>query len=142
MEWMVDFARIVRESTLKRLGQVKAEDRSWRAGAGAWSFAEVLAHLIEVDRWLLERLDGKAVPDVEPHPGTGARMDWDQGIAEFQRLGRERRRRIGRLIGTDLAATAPGGIDGFTLWELTFRRTLDHEIHHRGGLQLMLRYGA
>ena len=155
--WLAEFARQVRESTLKRLAQVRPEDRGWSPGEGIMSFADTLRHLIEVDRWLLDRLDGKTEADVQPCPGAGGGLDWQAAMAEFRQLGQRRQERILGYSSADLTAVsfaaAPGdggpaggaaaGM-GTPLWMLLLRRGLDHEIHHRGELQLMLmlRYGA
>jgi uncharacterized damage-inducible protein DinB len=144
--WLGTFARQVRQSTLKRLAQVHPEDRRWRPAAGTLSFADTLAHLIEVDRWVFDRLDGRCPPDIEPSTCAGDAIDWERSLAEFIRLGEDRAERTARLSLGDLTAVRPGGPAGtdMPVWELLLRRSLDHEIHHRGELQLMLmiRYGA
>jgi uncharacterized damage-inducible protein DinB len=99
-----------------------------------------------VDRWLFERLAGNRIPAIEPSPGAADGLDWDTAIGEFQQLGLRREQCILRFTHEDLATVrfkGAHGDEGLSLWELLCRRSLDHEIHHRGELQLMLmlRYG-
>ena len=157
LAWLAELARQVRDSTVKRLARVRPEDRGWRPGSGIMSFADMLKHLVDVDRWLLERLDGRCGADVQPCPGAADALDWETAMTEFQQLGRRLQERVSLYTPEDLTAVSfpanpgdggsAGGSaagEGTPLWMLLLRRGLDHEIHHRGELQLMLmlRYGA
>ena len=145
--WLADCAKLVRESTFKRLRRVAPPDRLWNPSPGTLTFADTLAHLVDADRWLLAHLDGGRPGDVRIAPHDADRIDWDAAVAELKSLGLERARRFSQFTEQDLTTIAFDDVrpDGRALlWQLVLRRNLDHEIHHRGELQLMLklRYGG
>jgi uncharacterized damage-inducible protein DinB len=136
------FSDEVRESTLRRFAQVQPEDWRWRPRADLLSFADLLKHLIDADHWLFDRLDGGPPSEgVVIAPGDGDQVDGENALAELARLGVEKSRRISALPERDLCGRRfdlqrRGQVD---LIQLVLRCNLDHEIHHRGGLQLRLR---
>jgi uncharacterized damage-inducible protein DinB len=66
---------------------------------------------------------------------------WDGLLAEFCRLGADRSRRVAALTPGDFSERrfdlGPRGI--VSLPQLILRCNIDHEIHHRGAVQLSLR---
>ena len=137
------FSDEVRESTLRRFRQVRPADWRWRPRQDLLSFADLLKHLIDADRWLFDRLDGGPPSEgVVIAPGDGDHIDRENALAELARLGVEKSQRISVLPERDLYARRfdlhrRGQVD---LIQLLLRCNLDHEIHHRGGLQLQLRF--
>jgi len=140
-EMLAQFSERVRASTLKRLRLVKPNDRGWRARDGLLSFADVLAHLVDADRWLFSLLDGKQAAATTVASGRGNPDEWDILVEELIRLGAERTRRFEALTDRDLIErrieTDRHGV--LPLSQLILRYSLDHESHHRGALQLALR---
>ncbi len=143
---VADFSRTVRESSLKRFRRVAAGDEEWSPAPGALSFADLLKHLVDADRWLLSFFDGAPIPRAVIAPGEARGREWSRLLADLVALGEEKARRFESLRSEDLGARVvePQVLGETTLWWLIFRGSLDHEIHHRGALQLSLRlrYGS
>src|ERR1700743_2917760 len=129
------FADEVRASTLRRFARIEAADWGWSARPDLLTFADVLKHLVDADRWLFARLEG-AEPShgVVILPGAANPEDSIRLLAEFRELGRERRRRISELTDHDFNSRRFDLLSrGYvTLFQLIARCNLDHEIHHRG----------
>lgn len=143
---LADFADEVRASTVRRFRQVLPSDWGWQPRPDLLSFGDVLKHLVDADRWLFDWLDGRAsTSGVVIAPGDANTAQCDLLLNELVQTGAERSRRIRATTATDLVERlfdlGPRGV--FTLLHLILRCNLDHEIHHRGGLQLAirLRYG-
>jgi uncharacterized damage-inducible protein DinB len=138
---LAQFSEKVRTSTLKRLRLVRPNDRGWRVREDLLSFVDVLAHLVDADRWLFDLLDGKQAAATTVAPGRGNPDDWDILMRELIRLGAERSRRFEALTDRDLferrIETDRHGV--LLLSQLLLQYCLDHESHHRGALQLALR---
>lgn len=141
-ETLAQFAAEVRESTLKRLRAVQPADRGWSSRADLLSFADALQHLVDADRWLIDWMDGRgSSPGVDIQPGIADPAKWDILLEEFARLGRLRSQRLAALTPRDFAERRfdLGRRGVKTLWQLILRCNIDHEIQHRGALQLALR---
>jgi uncharacterized damage-inducible protein DinB len=139
---LAHFADEIRESSLKRFRSVGHADRNWSERADLLSFVDVLQHLVDADRWLFDWLDGRGSSSgVVISPGSANPAKWDALLSEFGRLGPERSRRIGELTQQDfLDRRFNLGTRGeVSLAQLILRCNLDHEIHHRGAMQLALR---
>ena len=139
---IAEFARDVRESSLKRFRLVRQQDYGWSERPDLLSFVDVLQHLVDADRWLFAWLDGRGESSgVTISPGDANPARWDSLLEELALLGVERTSRIAALASEDLACRqfdlGRRGIVG--LPQLILRCNIDHEIHHRGALQLALR---
>ncbi len=135
-ERLVRLTTAVRESSVKRFERVRPRDRSWSPRKDVHSFADCLRHLVDCDVWFLEKMKGHEPGDVRTAPGSTAADEW-KGLMDRLRTGG---RTIARSIGD---ASLSGAVDDETWWLIT-RDHIDHEIHHRGMLQLALRlkYGG
>ena len=139
---LAQFSSEVRASTLKRFKQIHAQDWHWRHRPDLLSFADVLKHLVDADRWLFERLEGGPISEgVVIAPGDANGMDCNAAVEELSRLGEEKVRRINSFREEQFTTRRfdlgrRGVVD---LAQLILRCNLDHEIHHRGALQLALR---
>jgi uncharacterized damage-inducible protein DinB len=136
------FSSEVRQSSVKRFQKVHPEHYQWRPRPDVLSFVDILQHLVDADRWLFELLDGKTVSSgVDISPGGGNPQEWDGRLQELIQLGTERCRRIGEFAEQDFSQRQfdLGNRGRFSLGHLILRCILDHEIHHRGALQLLLR---
>ena len=135
------FSETVRESTWKRVRQVQPGDEEWRPAQDALSFVDIVKHLVDADTWILKYLAGSSGPRAIIAPGDARARDWAFLTADLARLGRERAQRIARMSEQELAAEVeePQVLGRTSYWWLIVRGSLDHEIHHRGALQLTLR---
>ncbi len=137
------FSAAVRESTLKRLRAVPEGRELFRVDAASMSFADLALHLLEADARLFRRIhDVKIPPPVRTRPRFRARSR-NAYLALLERLtrsGARRRRFIERLTRADLARIRDDPYYGRASgWWYLLRSCLDHEIHHRGQIPLMLR---
>lgn len=135
------FADAVRESSLKRFRCVAPGDEAWRAGPDLLSFVDVLKHLGDADEWLLDRLRGGDASHAVIRPGDASPQEWSALLERFVELGRARTALVRSLTPARLAQSIvdPEVLGQTTVRFLILRGGLDHEIHHRGALQLMLR---
>jgi uncharacterized damage-inducible protein DinB len=136
------FATEIRASTLRRFERIQPADWAWRPRTDLLTFADVLEHLVDADRWLLAQLDG-ADPSqgVVISPGAADPAKSDSLLAEFRRTGQERTRRISMLSDQEFSTRRFDLMNRGTvnLFQLISRCNFDHEIHHRGALQLAIR---
>ncbi len=143
-EKLAEFAKAVRDSTIKRLKQVPAGKENWRITPEAMSIAEIAYHLIEADEWLIKKIENQ---DLEPMQGkTGTIMIDDNLefldlINRLQQSGKNRCSFIKELNKSKLQSTIFDKRFGkeVTIWWIIVRGNLDHEIHHRGQLSAYLK---
>ncbi|MGD0769747.1 MAG: DinB family protein [Tepidisphaeraceae bacterium] len=136
------FSSEVRESSVKRFRLVRPEHRLWRQRQDLLSFVDVLKHLVDADHWLFDVLDGmSASSGVTISSGEADAQAWDTLLREFIQLGTERCRRIDEFTKSDFSQRQfdLGKRGLVSLSNLILRFNIDHEIHHRGALQLSLR---
>ncbi len=139
---MVEFFKAVRQSSLKRFRKVRPGDGGWRPRSDIFSFADTLKHLIDADCWLLEYLKNGRIPeDNVTAPGDADAADWAQLLTEFEDSGRQVAEFIGGLSDSDFGNSIqlPRDPGDTTWWWIIVRGYIDHEIHHRGQLQVLLR---
>jgi len=139
-ERLARFSRLVRGSSMKRFRRVRPEDRGWRPALGRLSFVDHLKHLVDCDRWILAVAQDRDEPMADIRPGEGDVSFWDEYMADLERLGDEKASFFGRLDDRqmDRVLDKPDGIRGTEVGTLILRHNLDHEIHHRGALNLLL----
>jgi uncharacterized damage-inducible protein DinB len=136
------FSASVRSSTLKRFQRVQTSDWYWRPRTDLLSFADVLKHLLDADHWLFERLDGGPMSEgVVITPGAADQPDSTAAVKELARLGAEKELRIRTMTDGDFKSRQfdLGRRGIVNLAQLILRCNLDHEVQHRGSLQLSLR---
>jgi len=143
-EKLAEFAKAVRDSTIKRLKQVPAGKENWRITPEALSIAEIAYHLIEADEWLIKKIENQ---DLEPMQGKTGTINIDDNI-EFQELlnrlqksGQKRCSFIKKLKESKLQSTIFDKRFGkeVTIWWIIVRGNLDHETHHREQLSAYLK---
>jgi uncharacterized damage-inducible protein DinB len=144
-ERLAIFSEKVRESSLKRFRLVQMPDRDWRPATGRLSFVDHLKHLVDCDCWLFAVVRGQLEPRAEIQPGEGNVTQWNAYISELEKLGAEKSSLLRGLLDSDLdrIVEKPENSDRPDVGSLILRGNLDHEIHHRGMVQLLLklRYG-
>ena len=127
----------IRARTLRVADCVAPEDLEWRT-AGGFSFGDVLRHLASIERFMFaENARGRR----SRYPGHGRELaDGHAAVfAYLQRMHAEAVAIFAGLSREDLRATCttPGGAT-LPVWKW-LRAMVEHEVHHRGQLYLMLR---
>ena len=128
----------IRARTRRVLERIPPERVEWAPAEGAFSFGDVVRHLAAIERWMFaENVHGRP----SRYPGHGPELargldgvlaymdDCHAGaMALFRELGDDG---LGRLC------TTPGGAEmTVAKW---LRAMVEHEVHHRGQVYLMLR---
>ena len=134
----LDYLASIRERT-DRLVPLVPDDRfGWRPEPDAFSFADLLRHVAALERYMFaENVRGRP----SRYPGHGPHLaDGPGEVRAFWRRCREESAEIYRgLTDDDLErpCTTPAGAELRT-WKW-LRAMVEHEVHHRGQLYLMLR---
>lgn len=136
-EPFIDYFEHVRGRTLRVARAVPAERMEWAPRPGTFSFGDILRHLGAIERFMFaENVLGRQ----SRYPGHG--RDLADGFAEtFAFLDRMHREALEIFRGLDAAdlqrrCPTPGGIS-IPVWKW-LRSMIEHEIHHRGQIYLML----
>lgn len=130
---------VVRESSLKRFNQVAPADRDWRPSPNQLSFVDILKHLMDADSWIIAVLKDRAyIPKADIKPGDGKADEWDQYLRYWAKLATEKTQWLRNASEKDLYEDVYRA-GNESKWFVLMRKNLDHEIHHRGALQVMLR---
>lgn len=114
------------------------DDRiEWRPGPGRFSFGDLLRHLAALERHTFAE---NALGRPSRYPGHGRELaDGAPAVrAYFACMHAESMEIFGRLTSSDLArkCLTPAGTP-ITTWKW-LRAMLEHEVHHRGQIYLML----
>ena len=142
---LAEFSSAIRSLTLKRLDEVPKGFINWRLNNTAMSFADIVQHLIQVDKLFMELVQsdhkkfqwkfGSEEPHIKVSIGTYALM-----LEKLQKLQHERHHIIEELKKSQLnrQLTNEGGEDMTLHWFL-LRKVLEHEIYHRGQIAAYLK---
>lgn len=141
---MAEFSEAVRESTLSRLQKVPEYYENWRPVPGAMSIGDILQHLLDCDKWLIEKI---LRPETQGIQGQADelviedRKMFTEKIDELRTSGIIRKKWIAELDNNLLTQEIFDDRFGknVTIWWIIMRGNLDHEIHHRGQLSVYLR---
>jgi uncharacterized damage-inducible protein DinB len=128
----------IRARTVRVAECVPREDLEWRPAPGTFSFGDILRHLGAIERWMFaENAQGL----LSRYPGHGRELaDGYDAVMRYLRAMHEEAVAIfGRLNQDELhgPCTTPGGAR-MPVWKW-LRAMVEHEVHHRGQLYLMLR---
>ena len=145
-ERLAQFSELVRESSLKRFKQVAFEDRGLSVSPTQLNFIDILKHLVDADKWVIAILkDDKTIPTASVKVGYGSPEEWDKCLSDLERLGKEKAELLRKMSDDDFSREIINGeiMGKSNKWLVLMRGNLDHEIHHRGSLQIMLnlKYG-
>ena len=69
-ELLIDFCRVVRDSTIKRLKAVPEGYENWSISKNALSFAEIANHLVDTDEWLIKKIKDPAIKSILAEKGS------------------------------------------------------------------------
>jgi len=128
----------IRSRTTRVIECIPREKFEWRAADGAFSFADLIRHIAATERWMFgENVQGNQ----SRYPGHGPDIadGYDAVLDYYHRMHAETAEIFGRLSAEDLARRVgtPGGI-ALPAWKW-LRGMIEHEVHHRGQIYLMLR---
>ena len=134
----VAYLNRIRERT-DRLVPLIPDDRfDWRPEPGAFSFADLLRHMAALERYMFaENVRGEP----SRYPGHGPELaGTPEEVVEFWHRCRQEALDIYRALDDEALArrcATPAGAELRT-WKW-LRALVEHEVHHRGQLYLMLR---
>jgi uncharacterized damage-inducible protein DinB len=137
IEPFLDYYRSVRGRTRRVIACIPAGSLEWTHREGAWSFGDLIRHLAGLERYMFaENVQGR--PSSYPGHTRELADGWDAVMALYDRAEAESLAIFRSLTPEQLAATCttPGGAQ-LASWKW-LRSMLEHEIHHRGQIYLML----
>ena len=127
----------IRDRTRRVVDLVPDERLEWRHAPGRFSFGDLVRHLAAFERYTFaENVAGRP----SAYPGHGPELaDGPEAVrAYFEDRHRESMEIFGGLGDADLErrCTTPAG-SSISVWKW-LRAMVEHEVHHRGQLYLML----
>ena len=144
LQRIIEFARAVRQSTMKRLELIPPGFENWAISENALTVAEIANHLIEADHWLLQKFSDPSLKSFKAAKGKIHISNHD----EYNKLIMELRTWLDKKSNW-LAVLTPAQLDEkisddrfeglVSRWWVIVRGNLDHEIHHRGQLSSYIR---
>ncbi|HEX6369376.1 MAG TPA: DinB family protein [Longimicrobium sp.] len=137
IEPFLDYYAKIRERTRRVVVLIPPDRLEWAPREGAWSFGDLVRHLAAIERWMFaENVSGRP----SRYPGHGKELADGYGavLAYFDGMHEEAMELFRALAPDALQArcTTPGGAS-MPAWKW-LRAMVEHEIHHRGQLYLML----
>ena len=128
----------IRARTRRVIGCIPAERMEWRPAVGAFSFGDLIRHLGAIERWMFaENVCGR--PSRYAGHGRELADGREVVLAYLDGMHAQAMALIGALPPEALAlpCTTPGGAT-MPVWKW-LRAMVEHEVHHRGQIYLMLR---
>jgi uncharacterized damage-inducible protein DinB len=137
-ETFVAYFENIRARTNRVIAVIPPDRFDWRPDAGGFSFADLIRHLGAIERYMFgENIQG--LPS--RYPGHGADLaDGPAAVVEFLgRMHAETLAILRRLTPEELQqpCMTPGQV-ALPRWKW-LRAMIEHEVHHRGQIYLMLR---
>ncbi|MFL6261037.1 MAG: DinB family protein [Thermoanaerobaculia bacterium] len=127
----------VRERTRRVVLCVPPDRLEWTYKPGAFTFGDLVRHLGAIERWMFAE---NALCRPSRYPGHGPELaaGYDAVLAYFDRMHEESMAIFRGLTPEDLdhRCETPGGAK-IQVWKW-LRSMVEHEIHHRGQIYLML----
>jgi uncharacterized damage-inducible protein DinB len=137
VEPFLDYLGRVRERTRRVAACIPPDRLEWRPREGTFSCGDLLRHLGAIERWMFaENVSGR--PSRYPGHGPELAEGYDAVLAYLDRMHEESMEIFRALTPEGLRArcTTPGGAS-MPAWKW-LRSMVEHEIHHRGQIYLML----
>jgi uncharacterized damage-inducible protein DinB len=137
IEPFLDYFGRVHERTRRVIACVPPEHLEWAPRPGAFTFGDLIRHLGAIERWMFaENAQGR--PSRYPGHGGELAAGYDAVMAFFERMHAESLEIFRGLTPADLErrCETPGGAS-IAVWKW-LRSLVEHEIHHRGQIYLML----
>lgn len=127
----------IRERTRRVVERIPDERMEWRHAYGRFSFGDLLRHLAALERYMFAE---NAAGRPSRYPGHGRELaDGAEAVRRYyERMRAESLEIFRALSDEDLArrCTTPAGAS-LPVWKW-LRAMVEHEVHHRGQLYLML----
>ena len=143
IENIIELARAVRESTLKRLALVPVGYQDWRLTGETMSIADTVQHLVDSDYWMIEKIREpglKAIDGVVNAVNIKSPEDYNKLLEKLDAAFNSKIEFLSGLSDNDLKIEMYD--DRFekkvSVWWIIMRGNIDHEIHHRGQLSAYL----
>jgi uncharacterized damage-inducible protein DinB len=127
----------IRRRTLRVARCIPPDHIEWRPREGAFSFGDLLRHIAAMERWMFaENVAGR--PSRYAGCGPDLANGFDAVFAYIDRLHNEAMAIFAGLDPDDLdrRCEQPGG-GSMPVWKW-LRAMVEHEIHHRGQIYIML----
>ena len=143
IENIIELARAVRESTLKRLALVPVGFEDWRLDGDKMSIADTVKHLVDSDYWMIEKIREpglKAIDGVVNAVQIKSPEDYNRLLEKLDKAFNSKIEFLESLSNEDLVIEMYDDRFGkdVSVWWIIMRGNLDHEIHHRGQLSAYL----
>ena len=137
IEPFLDYFGRIHERTRRVAACIPPEQLEWRPREGAFSFGDLLRHLAAIERWMFaENVAGRP----SRYPGHGPELaDGYAAVMDYVDRMHAEAMEIFRALTPDALqarCTTPGGAS-MPAWKW-LRAMVEHEIHHRGQIYLML----
>jgi uncharacterized damage-inducible protein DinB len=133
----LSYLESVRGRTRRVASAIPEQHLEWAPRAGAWTLGDVVRHVAATERWMWgENVQGR--PSRYPGCGPELASGRDAVLAYLDRMHAQTVQIVGALTPEDLArpCQTPAGTPIAT-WKW-LRSMVEHEIHHRGQIYLML----
>lgn len=137
IEPFLDYFGRVHERTRRVVACVPAEHLEWSYKPGAFTFGDLIRHLGAIERWMFAE-NSQCRPSRYPGHGRELADGHAETLAYFERMHAESMEIFKALTPADLErrCETPGGAS-IAVWKW-LRSMVEHEIHHRGQIYLML----
>ena len=137
VEPFLAYLESIRTRTRRVVERIPQEHIEWTHRAGAWTLGDIVRHLAAIERYMFAEA---AKGGISRYPGHGRELadGYDAVIAYFDRMRAESLEIYRGLSPDDLRrpCRTPAGAS-ITTWKW-LRAMIEHEIHHRGQIYLML----
>ena len=133
----IDYIDRIRERTMRVVACIPPDKVDWTYRDGKFTFGDLMRHLGAIERWMFaENVSGR--PSRYPGHGPGLADGYGAVMDYFDRMHAEAMEIFRALSPEALQArcTTPGGAS-MPAWKW-LRAMVEHEIHHRGQIYLML----
>lgn len=137
IEPFLDYFERVRERTRRVIDCIPPERLEWTHKPGAFTFGDLIRHLGAIERHMFAE-NALARPSRYPGHGPELAEGHEAVLAYFDEMHRQSMEIFRGLTAEDLQrrCETPGGAK-IAVWKW-LRSMVEHEIHHRGQIYLML----
>ncbi len=128
----------IRARTTRVIECIPREQFEWRPEEGMFSFADLVRHIAATERWMFGE-NARCAPSRYPGHGDFLASGYDEVMQYYRNAHVETAEILQSLSAADLErrTATPGGA-AIPVWKW-LRAMIEHEVHHRGQIYLMLR---